>query len=522
MSATVDDGGTTSTTRIVAASMLLTMESPGTPPRAYRIITSLLGLVVRIFFREVEISGLGHVPERGGGVIVSWHPNGLIDPILILTPFPRQVVFGARHGLFKFPLLGFLFRRIGTVPIYRAQDAKNSSEDARRAANKKSVDVLAGEVARGSFSALFPEGVSHDEPGLVELKSGVAHLYYRARELQDDDAPPPVILPVGVHYDDKTMFRSRAHVCFHPPIELSAELDVAPPPDEDTETARDRTRSLMSEIEHVLKDIVHATEDWDVHISLHRARKILRAERAKRAGADPGMSGIGERSVAFARVRRGYYDLIETCPEVVLSLRRRIERYDQDLRAVRLTDHELDRYPSLFSPTAAALLFLQVMFVFLLLPPVLLVGLVVNVPTGLFLAFLTRAVSRMRKDEATVKMLVGAIVFPLTWIGAGIAAAVAYAPLHEAFPAVPDQPVLAGIVFALLSAVGGVVALRYRRLARDTLRAVRVRFTRLTRRRSIEGLLAERAALHDALVSLAEGLDLPGEVMADGKIRSSS
>ena len=103
------------------------MESPGTPPRAYRIITSLNGLVVRIFFREVEVSGLGHVPERDGGVIVSWHPNGLIDPILILTQFPRQVVFGARHGLFKFPLLGFLFRRIGTVPIYRAQDAKSSS-----------------------------------------------------------------------------------------------------------------------------------------------------------------------------------------------------------------------------------------------------------------------------------------------------------------------------------------------------------------------------------------------------------
>ena len=182
------------------------MESPGAPPRAYRIITSLHGLVVRIFFREVEVSGLGHVPERDGGVIVSWHPNGLIDPILILAQFPRQVVFGARHGLFKFPLLGFLLRRTGTVPIYRAQDAKSSSADARRAANKKSVDALAREVARGSFSALFPEGVSHDEPGLVELKSGVAHLYYRAREFQEDDAPPPVILPVGLHYDDKAMF----------------------------------------------------------------------------------------------------------------------------------------------------------------------------------------------------------------------------------------------------------------------------------------------------------------------------
>jgi hypothetical protein len=331
-----------------------------------------------------------------------------------------------------------------------------------------------------------------------------------------------VILPVGLHYDDKAMFRSRAHVCFHPPIELPAELDVSPPPDEDTETARERVRGLMGEIEHVLKDVVHATEDWEVHISLHRARKILRAERAKRAGADPGMPGIDERSFGFARVRKAYYDTRDDDPERTVALIRRIERYDQDLRALKLDDHELDRDASQVSPFLAPILFLQVVLVFLLLPPVLFVGCVVNVPTGIFLVLFTRAVSRRRKDEATVKMLVGAIIFPLTWIGAGIAAAVANAPLHEAFPTVPDQPVLVGIVVALLSAVGGAVALRYRRFARDSLRAVRVRFTHFMRRRSIERLLVERSAIHDALVSISEGLDLPGEVMADGRIRSSN
>ena len=460
-------------------------------------------MVVRIFFREVEVSGLGHVPERDGGVIVSWHPNGLIDPILIVTQFPRQVVFGARHGLFKFPLLGFLFRRTGTVPIYRVQDAKSSSADARRAANKKSVDALAREVARGSFSAIFPEGVSHDEPGLVELKSGVAHLYYRAREFQGDDAPPPVILPVGLHYDDKAMFRSRAHVCFHPPIELPAELDVSPPPDEDAETARERVRGLMREIEHVLKDVVHATEDWEIHIVMHRVSKIFRAERAKRAGAHPGRLGIAERTFGFARVRKAYYDTRDDDAERTVALIRRIERYDQDLRVLKLDDHELDCDPRLVSPTLAPILLLRVVLVFLLLPPVLFVGCIVNVPTGIFLARFARAVSRLHKDEATVKMLVGAIVFPLTWIGAGIAAAVAHAPLHEAFPTLPDQAVVAGIGVAVLSAVGGMVALRYRRFARDTLRAVRARFTHLTRRRSIERLLAERAGLKTRLARAA-------------------
>ena len=42
----------------------------------------------------------------GGGILVSWHPNGMIDPALIFETFPRAVVFGARHGLFKVPVLG--------------------------------------------------------------------------------------------------------------------------------------------------------------------------------------------------------------------------------------------------------------------------------------------------------------------------------------------------------------------------------------------------------------------------------
>ena len=40
-------------------------------------------------------------------------------------------------------------------------------------------------MAAGSLSALFPEGVSHDEPGLQALRSGAARMYYRARQLAE-------------------------------------------------------------------------------------------------------------------------------------------------------------------------------------------------------------------------------------------------------------------------------------------------------------------------------------------------
>ncbi len=262
-----------------------TLAEPASKPLSYRLVIRFFRILVWAFFRKVTVTGLEHVPDSGGGILVSWHPNGLIDPGLLLTQFPRQVVFGARHGLFKWPVLGTLLRSIGTVPIYRATDLPNMSKEERASANKKSLGALAGKIAAGSFSALFPEGVSHDAPHLRELKTGAARLFYQACSMQQDGDLPAVIIPVGLHYDDKDLFRSLAHVEFFPPIALEGELAFNP---EDDESARKQARLLTDEIERVLHDVVLATDPWDLHQLMQRARKLVRAERAHRAGADPG------------------------------------------------------------------------------------------------------------------------------------------------------------------------------------------------------------------------------------------
>lgn len=489
---------------------------------AYRLVQGTLRLCVRAFFRRVEVEGLGNVPRTGGGLLVSWHPNGLVDPGLILTHAPRQVVFGARDGLFRYPLLGTILREIGTVPIYRAIDRGPGSDEARRAANKKSLDALAAEIAKGSFSALFPEGVSHDEPFLHELKTGAARLYYRARQLQPPGAAPPVILLVGLHYDDKQMFRSNAFVAFHHPLAIPADLDVTPSGDLESPAARELARKLTDRIEIELREVVHATEDWDLYDLLHRTRRLIRAERASRADADPGRTSIGERVLGFARVRAGYYAALARDPERVAALRERVETYDADMRAMGLVDYELDRDPKVAPKWIALLVALQSLGVFLLLPPLVAVGYLVNVPTALLLVAIARLSAGKRKDEATIKLLLGSILYPLTWIAAGIVAGVAHDELHATYPRVPDVPVTAGITFAVLSAIGGASALRYWRVARETGHAVRVRLTRRRYRLSVARLRRERSRLHDELLAVVVGVALPGEVATDGRVRPTA
>src|SRR5436309_1848508 len=58
---------------------------PGTPgrgvpamPAGFRLIKSALNALARLYFREVAVVGREIVPFDRGGIIVSWHPNGLV------------------------------------------------------------------------------------------------------------------------------------------------------------------------------------------------------------------------------------------------------------------------------------------------------------------------------------------------------------------------------------------------------------------------------------------------------------
>jgi glycerol-3-phosphate O-acyltransferase/dihydroxyacetone phosphate acyltransferase len=485
---------------------------------SYRLVVWFCRLLVRIFFGRVEVTGRKNVPETGGGVLISWHPNGLIDPGLILTQFPRPIVFGARHGLFKWPLLGLLMRSMNTVAIFRKEDVASDTDDSeRRAANQASIDALARAVVHGRFAALFPEGLSHDEPYPMELKTGAARLYYRALELTED-ATRPVIIPVGLHYNKKGVFGSSALVSFHPPLELSPELASAPSGDESEEANRRRYRKLTAELGRVLHEVVFATDNWRVHHAMQRARKLIGAERAARAGVTSRRPKMVERVLAFSRLRKGYNIRARTHPEETQKLVARVQAYDEDLRALGIEDHELDENPRLTSPWLTGILVLQAILVWLVLPTLLVIGFVVNLPTALAVSALAKVASKAYKDEASVKVLVGAVAFPLTWLVVSLLVAWGQTRLHTLYPQIPNAPAITGVVAFVLSALGGAVALMYQRWVAATMHALRVRLTRARRSDTIRRLREERSTLYDQLMRLAEGLDIPGSPTPDRRV----
>jgi len=469
----------------------------------YRFGTGWLRALLRAFFRRVEVTGLGNLPDRGGGIFIAWHPNALVDGALILSQFPGRIVAGARHGLFRWPILGSVMRALGTVPVYRRRDFPDGADEPRREANEKSIEAMATAVASGAFALLFPEGQSHDEPFPTELRTGAARLYYRARELAAKEGDAPVIVPVGLHYDRKHLFGSSALVSFHPPLEIGEDLENPPPAGAGEEETRSRYRALTDELERALREVVHATESWDLHHAMHRARKLLRAERAHRMGASLERPDMKERVLAFSRLWAGYNDRARTHPEEVREIVLRLQAYDADLRALGIEDHELYGGKPLLSPRLALSAFLQALLVYFVLPPILLIGYVANLPAAAFVWLLSRWGAAARKDVASLKLFVGAIAFPLLWLTVALLVAWGDTRLSQLYPRFRGSPVLTGALAFTLSAVGAMVALHYQRIARQTLRAVRVRLTRWRRSSTLERLQAERGYLFEALRRLA-------------------
>ena len=473
----------------------------------------LLGL----FFRRVEVTGTLHVPQTGGGILIAWHPNGLIDPALIISTFPRTVIFGARHGLFKWPIVGWIMKALGTVPIYRASDVQDADPSTRRAANRKSLDALAKSVCVGGFAALFPEGVSHDEPFPQELKTGAARLFYRARQLCMEQALPPVIIPVGLHYDNKTTFRSNALVEYYPPLRIPEEL-LAPIEEDDEETFRTRSSELTAMLEPVLQEVTHATESWELNHMMNRVRSLMRAERAKRAGVDLRAPDMAERTLGMARVWKAYYARLATDPEGVDALVERVTAYDRALQEVKLDDDDLDKPPPIQSKWLPLLLGLQAAVVFLVFPPVLLLGLLINTPAYFLVRPIADAASKQYKDTATIKLLAGLVLFPASWLTAALLVGLGQLQLHETFGGIPRAPWAAGITTFLIGALGGALALVYVELVRRTWTSIRIRAQRRWGSGIIDQLATERSHLYEALEEMRAGLELPGQVLDDGRV----
>lgn len=214
-----------------------------------------------VIFRTHEISGTENIPLDRGSMCTAWHTNGLLDPISIFLSHPKKFVVGGRHDLVTRPILGFWARKFAVQPVVRKAELLRGgcSEEDANYMNGRSLLNLATGISYGYGCALFPEGTSHSESHLIRLKTGpVRTALAAAGHAKANGHKLPVIIPIGLHYRTRHLFRTDAWVEYGNPIELPVDElpddlveklgsgDWSEPPAETVNKIRDTLREKLA------------------------------------------------------------------------------------------------------------------------------------------------------------------------------------------------------------------------------------------------------------------------------------
>lgn len=364
---------------------------------AAELMTRALGGAAAVFY-DVERSG-GPIPD-GPALVVANHPNVFLDPLVIFHVAGRPTRPLAKASHFDNPWYRPLLLALGGLPVWRRQD-----DPAETPRNEETFRAAIEALRGGAAIQIYPEGRSHSEPSLAPLRTGAARIALRA-EAESDWRLRLSVVPVGLTYTRKTLFRGRALAAIGEPFHLTTwrpawEMDPV-------RAVNDLTEQLADRLEAVTLNLAEV-EDFDLIETAERlyAREKGRAEWRER-------EALGRRLPHLQAFARGLAWLRAHDPPRHRRLARAVRRYRR--RAERLGAGEGDIPPGY---SAVGVLRYAVSE-----GPALLVGLPLAA-FGIALWYppylVPRLVARLGRPEhpaiATWKLVAGLGAFGTWWLG---------------------------------------------------------------------------------------------------------
>lgn len=424
----------------------------------YRISRVLLRVGVHAYY-DVHVVRADRVPETGPALFASNHPNSLLDPFVIGACLKRQLNFIAKSTLFTGPRGAFL-RATGTIPVYRKQDSGDTSGNA--ATFQSCFEVLEG----GGAVGIFPEGISHTDPQLKQIKTGAARIALEAEERRGWSLGLSLI-PVGLWFAHAPRLRSKVIVRFGQPIPL---VPLRKSYEADAKTA---VLTLTAELEAALEKLIVHIEELSQSQIVEDVRRIYLDEIVGDRKGD-----LDTELQATQEIARAAHIFLKKDPERASRLARRISAYLRLVDRLGLNDQLLKRRARDVRVTSETARFAWG----LALLPFAVYGLVVNYLPIRAAYWAGRLFAPTRSVVATARFFAGMLLVALTY------------PI-EIYLAWKAWGSASASVFAVSLPATGALAVRYPHLFGVVVDRLRSVFFRKTRRRFIAMLRRRRARL---------------------------
>jgi 1-acyl-sn-glycerol-3-phosphate acyltransferase len=361
------------------------------PRHANPAVRWLARLACAIFYRT---DCVGSVPAAGAVILLPNHPNALLDPAVVWAVAGRDVRFLAKSTLFAGPF-GLLLRGAGAIPVYRKLD---QGVDTSR--NAEMFAAVSQALAAGDAVCIFPEGISHSTGRLEPLRTGAARMALAAEQA----GTPVALVPVGLNFDRKTVFRSRVTIVFGQPF---SGRDLATAPSAGDPENAGAVRALTDRIAlHIRRLLIEADPNADAAL-VERVDRLYAAARAR--PADPAERVERRRTIAQGMARLRSAD-----PERYEQVLMRLRRYDQRLKRFGLRDRHLDWQISTRDARVFAIREIALGLVFL---PLCAFGFLLFFVPYQLTGVIARRVAPKRDVIATAQVFAGAAIYGV-WLAA--------------------------------------------------------------------------------------------------------
>lgn len=133
------------------------------------LLRFIVWILVHLVYR-LKVEGEDHVPDEGAALIVANHVS-FVDALVIMAACRRPIRFVMDHRIFRWPILSFVFRTSGAIPIASAKEDPAMME--------RAFYQVAEALERGEVVGLFPEGGITADGELAPFRPGVARILER-------------------------------------------------------------------------------------------------------------------------------------------------------------------------------------------------------------------------------------------------------------------------------------------------------------------------------------------------------
>ncbi len=350
----------------------------------------LCELFVRSFYKRVEIHQAEQLEQNQPIILCANHSNALADAVLLQYCSPKLIHPIARSGLFKNSLIKPILTIWQAIPVYRRQDTTSDEVDNQAMFNKVYEMLHQNQVLM-----IFPEGQSHSDTRLRDIKSGISRIILGYREIY---GVAPVVIPVGLNFSQTFRLRSNVFINFGNVINIDSQLSIYNELD---------VKQLTQTIQQAMKKQVleaDAVEDLGFAQQVERFFALRHKKFKKR--------NLRQKFNSQKMLLNVKDYLSEHVPERVDSFKRHLRQFNRLCMKLGINDYNLNI--SYNSKVIRQFILRTLLTVFFLLPLGVL-GLVHSLIPYLLTRFATPVFIQGRDQRDTAKILLGSFLFPLFW-----------------------------------------------------------------------------------------------------------